>query len=242
MTPPANQLLARLPRKEFARLLARCEQAELRIGEVLCQPGSPLRHAYFPTTGFVSLLASIEGSPALEVGMVGQEGMLGVHLALGVAATPVRAVVQGPGWAWRIGASALRAELRGSAALRRGLDRYACVVMSQLVRSSACLHFHPIGPRLARWLLMSHDRAHADSFPFTHDFLAHMLGVRRAGITGAAGMLRHKGLIAYSRGRLTVLDRGGLEAAACSCYAANERSYAELLPTRGSWREGVPAV
>ena len=161
--------------------------------------------------------------------MVGREGMLGVWLALDVTDTPLRAIVQGSGSAWRIAALPFRRELARSPALRRILDRYLCVLMAQLAASAACLRFHRIEPRLARWLLMTQDRAHADRFHVTHDFLAYMLGVRRVGVTMAAGALQERGQIAYHRGELVVLDRAGLEASACSCYAADRRVYAAVM-------------
>ena len=137
--------------------------------------------------------------------------------------------MQGEGTAWRIGAAAFRVELARSPALKRGLDRYIHVLMAQLTTSAACLRFHQIGPRLARWLLMSQDRAHADRFRVTQEFLAYMLGVRRVGITAAAGALQREGLIEYHRGDLTVLDRPGLEGAACTCYSTDRQTYADLL-------------
>ena len=218
-----------MPPRQRASLLALCEQVPLTLAEVLYEPGQATRHVYFPTKGFISLVAQLEGSPGLEVGMVGREGMLGAQMALGVAVTPLRALVQGPGMAWRIGAAAFRAELARSPALQRGLNRYLYVLMAQLSASAACLRFHHIDARLARWLLMSHDRAQADQFRVTHEFLAYMLGVRRVGITTAAVGLQRAGLIAYRRGALTVLDRAGLEAAACGCYAADRKAYAALL-------------
>jgi len=222
-----NHLIDQLPRAPRKRLLALCEPVQLVLSDVLCEPRSLPPHVYFPTEGFISLVAMIDGSPGVEVGMVGREGMLGAHLALGVTRAPLHAVVQGPGAAWRIGVAAFRAELAVSPALLRSLNRYLYVLMSQLATSAACLRFHLIGPRLARWLLMTQDRAHGDGFHMTHEFLSYMLGVRRVGITLAAGALQKRGLIAYHRGDFTVLDRSGLEAAACGCYAADRRAYAE---------------
>jgi len=158
-----------------------------------------------------------------------REGMLGVQLAMGVRIAPLHALVQGSGSAWRVGARAFKRELARSAVLRNELSRYAYVLMQQLAGSAACLRFHEIGPRLGRWLLMSQDRAHADSFRVTHEFLAYMLGVRRVGVTRAATELQRAGHIEYHRGALTVLDRRGLELAACSCYAADRESYADVL-------------
>ena len=161
--------------------------------------------------------------------MVGREGMVGAQLALGVAVTPLRALVQGEGTARRVSAAAFRREVARSTTLQAGLNRYLYVLMTQLAASAACLRFHLISPRLARWLLMSHDHAQADKFRVTHEFLAYMLGVRRVGVTQAAGALQDSGLIRYHRGELTVLNRKGLEAAACSCYAADRKAYAAMI-------------
>ena len=230
MSDAQNHLIERLPRKERMRLLALCEPVELVFGQVVCEPGERTRHVYFPVGGFISLLAKIEGKDAaLEVGMVGREGMLGVQIALGLRTSPLHALVQGPGSAWRMGTGDFRRQLTRSPALRDGLGLYACVVMQQLASSAACLRFHEIAPRLARWLLMSHDRAHADSFHVTQEFLASMLGVRRVGVTRAASELQRAELIEYRRGALTILDRAGLERASCSCYATDRRSYADVL-------------
>jgi len=196
---------------------------------VLYEAGKPARHVYFPASGFISLIAPVDHHAGLEVSMVGNEGMLGAHVALGVLAAPQRALVQGAGSAWRIETRAFMLELDCTAALRRGLLRYLYVLMSQFAVAAPCLRFHLTGPRLARWLLMSHDRAGTDSFRITHEFLGYMLGMRRAGITAAAGTLQAGGLIEYTRGNLKVLDRKGLEKAACSCYAADQDAYVRLL-------------
>ena len=227
MAAAQNHLIERLPRKDRTRLLAVCEQVQLVLGEVLCEPGKATRHVWFPIDGFISMVAPIDAKPALEVGMVGREGMLGAQLALGVATVPLHALVQGAGSALRVGATAFRAELARSPALQRVLNRYLYVLMAQLTGSAACLRFHEIGPRLARWLLMSQDRAHAARFHVTHEFLAYMLGVRRVGVTAAASGLQRNGLIEYHRGEMAVLDRKGLEAAACDCYANDRQAYAD---------------
>jgi CRP-like cAMP-binding protein len=229
ITAAQNHLIERLPRPDRQRLLALCEEMPLVLGEVLCEPGKATRHVYFPVEGFISLVVPVDGKPALEVGMVGREGMLGAQLALGVTTVPLHALVQGAGTACRIGTVAFRKQLAQSTALQRTLNRYLYVMMGQLAASAACLRFHLIGPRLARWLLMSQDRAHTDHFHMTQEFLAYMLGVRRVGITAAASELQRGGLIEYHRGELKVLDRRGLEAAACDCYATDRKAYTELL-------------
>jgi CRP-like cAMP-binding protein len=225
MAPAENQLINLLPRRDRVSLLAASESVQLDLGAVLCEPGQPTRHVYFPTSCYISLVSAIEGEPGLEVGMVGREGMLGAQLVLGVSAIPLHALVQGAGMARRISAARFRHALSASKALQLALNRYVYVLMAQLATSAACTRFHHVEPRLARWLLMTQDRAHSDSFHLTHEFLANMLGVRRVGITGAASDLQRHGLIRYHRGDITVLDRAGLEAAACSCYAADRRAY-----------------
>jgi CRP-like cAMP-binding protein len=224
-----NHLIELLPRKARLPLLAICEPVELVMAQVLSEAGASTRHVYFPTEGFISLVTAINGKPMLEVGMVGREGMLGTHLALGVGAAPLHALVQGPGAAWRIDAAAFRRELARNSALQRGLNRYVYVLMMQLASTASCLRFHQLGPRLARWLLMTQDRAHSDRFHITHEFLAYMLGVRRVGVTIAASVLQRRGLIKYQRGEIQVLKRRGLEAAACSCYAADRETYLKIL-------------
>ena len=225
----SNHLIELLPRRERLSLLARCQHAELVLASVLAEAGQPTRHAYFPVAGFICLVSLSKGHPDLEVGMVGAEGLLGAPLFLGAVKSPLRALVQGQGGAWRIGRKDFLAELALSAPLRSVVGRYLHVLMAQLTTSATCVRFHEIGPRLARWLLMSQDRAHADRFGVTHEFLAYMLGVRRVGITAAAGVLQDAGLIQYRRGALTVLNRRGLQAAACGCYTTDSANYRELL-------------
>ena len=232
MATVENHLIERLPRADRSRLLASCEHVPMVLAEVLCDPGKPMRHVYFPIDGFISMVAVVKDSPGVEVGMVGREGMLGAHLALGVATAPLHSLVQGVGTARRIGAAAFRKQLAQSPALQRGVNQYLYVLLSQLATSAACLRFHMIGPRLARWLLMTEDRAHSKSFHVTQEFLAYMLGVRRVGITAAAGIFQRAGLIEYHRGELTVLDRSGLEAAACSCFATDRDGYATLFKAK----------
>ena len=229
MPDAQNCLIELLPRKERVRLLALCEPVDLVFADVLTEAGERTRYVYFPVDGFISLLTRIDGEDALEVGMVGREGMLGVQLALGVRIAPLLALVQGAGSAWRVGASAFMRELAESAALRKELSRYAYVLMQQLATSAGCLRSHEIGPRLARWLLMSQDRAHASTFPVTQEFLAYMLGVRRVGVTRAASDFQRARHIEYHRGEMTVRDRAALEEAACCCYAADRKTYTDIL-------------
>ena len=224
-----NRLIQGLSRRDREALLSRCETVDLSFGQILCEPREPLRFAYFPLTGFISLVTSLGDHAPMEMGLIGNEGMLGVTLMLGVDNAPLRGVVQGKGTALKISTSQLRRRLLDSPRLRKTLHRYLYVLMEQLSTSAACNHFHQVEPRLARWLLMTHDRAHADHFRLTHAYLAGMLGVRRSGITVAAGALQRGMLIGYTRGEISILDRKGLEAASCECYEATIGDYARSL-------------
>ena len=211
-------MLAALPRKQYQRLLTGLESVALTFGEVLHEPGERIQHVYFPSDSLVSLLTVVEGHLALEVGMVGSEGMVGVPLYLGTNVSPVRALVQGAGAAMRMKSARFSEEIRKSPQLQRELSRYTRALMAQITQTAACNRFHVVEARLARWLLMTRDRVRTDEFRLTHAFLGHMLGVRRVGVTTAARALQKRKLIAYSRGKISILDHRRLERAACSCY------------------------
>ena len=233
--PIENTLLASIPEKYTGSLLAALEPVLLTFGDTLHERGETLNHVYFPGDALVSLLAGTDGHAALEVGLIGREGMVGVSLALGHAACSVSALVQGNGSALRMRAAPFRKELHRNPPLRDAVLHYIDSLLAQIAQTAACNHFHQVEQRLARWLLMSSDRLRLDHFRMTHEFLGHMLGVRRVGVTEAAHRLHLRGLIAYSRGDITILDRPGLEAAACSCYAVVKAIYErESVPPEAS--------
>lgn len=224
-----NILINRLPKKQRSGFIERCSRVDLALGTILYAQDEPIRHVYFPLDGFISIVEIMDDHNPLEVGLIGNEGMLGATLTLGVDAAVQRAVVQGVGTALCMSTRQFRRELRDSVALQRTLDCYLYVMISQLSNSAACTHFHELETRLVRWLLMTHDRAHADDFSLTHKLLADMLGVRRSGVTIAAGALQKKKLIRYARGQITILNRKGLEAESCSCYTTIADDYARAF-------------
>jgi CRP-like cAMP-binding protein len=213
-----NKILAALPRADYQRLLPGMESVELTFGQILYEPGETIAHVYFPCDSLVSLLILVDKHLALEVGLVGREGMVGTALALGIGASPVRVLVQGSGTALRMKTATFRKEMRSDTVLQREVRLYAHALMVQVAKTAACNRFHVVEARLARWLLMTRDRMCSDQFRLTHEFLANMLGVRRVGVTTAAHALKARKLIAYRRGNIAILDGIGLEAASCSCY------------------------
>lgn len=226
---PSNRLLAALPLAERADLFRRTVPVEPQPGTVLIDSGEPFRHVYFPCTSFFSVLATSGGPMSLEVGLIGSEGMVGVSLALGVAASPMRTVVRGGGTALRMSAGDFNTVLNVSPGLRRVLHRYAHVFMEQLAQVAICTRFHLLESRLAAWMLATHDRAGSDTFHYTHEMLAESLGVRRASVSTAAAALQSRGLIGYARGAITVLDRKGLEQTACDCYRTTREIYSRIF-------------
>jgi CRP-like cAMP-binding protein len=216
--PATNRVLASIPSKDYPRLRAQLEPVTLKFGQVLYQPGKTIRHVYFPVDCLISLLTAVDKRRTLEVGMVGNEGMAGMPFILGMGVSGVRALVQGGGDALRMAAAPFRVEFGRNLRLQQALYRYTYALMAQISQTAACNRFHDAQARLARWLLMTRDRVGSDDFPLTHEFLAHMLGVRREGVTEAASALKRRKLISYSRGKIQILDAKGLQASSCSCY------------------------
>src|SRR6266850_5428938 len=214
-----NELLAAMPRKAYEALAPALVPVTLVFGEVLYAADAPIMQVYFPCESMVSLLLPVEDHFDVEVGMVGREGMLGASLGLGIVHSPVKALVQGAGSALRLSAAGFRRELARNPALQRAVNGYLHSLMQQITQTAACNRFHVVEARLARWLLMTRDRMHSSKFRMTHDFLSHMLGVRRVGVTEAASSLQRQKLIEYTRGNIRILDEPGLEAACCGCYA-----------------------
>jgi len=227
--PATNRLIAALPLKNRLRFLARCTPIKLVFAEILARPGEHIRHVYFPTDSFISLVSSHDSRASLEVGLVGDEGMLGTSMVLGVNVSPLCAVVRKTGLALRMSASDFRHELDSNPLLQRELKRYLHVLMNQLAQTAICTHFHVVEARLARCFLMMQDRAHSDAVHATHEHLAQMLGVRRVGITKAATALQNRKLISYNRGAITILDRRGLETASCDCYKMDQAEYKGIM-------------
>ncbi len=227
--PAMNRLLQLLPAADLIRMKAQCTTVQLTFGEVLYEPGDRIAEVYFPSTSFISLIMPVDDTSELEVGLVGREGMFGVPLMLGLQASPFRALVQGHGEALRIDADGFRDALRRSTALHSIISRYTHVQISQLAQTAGCTRFHVVESRLARWLLMTQDRADSTEFKVTQEFLSAMLGVRRVGVNKAARSLQQKGLISYSRGAMRVLKRAGLKAASCGCYKADNVVYSRIM-------------
>ncbi|MBL6459127.1 Crp/Fnr family transcriptional regulator [Belnapia sp. T6] len=236
-----NRLLAALSPEDLSRLWPRLEPVELGLREILQEPEKPITAVYFPETSWASMLAYMEDGDAAEVGLIGREGMVGLPVLLGGDSDDLEAMVQCAGTALRMDAAAFREAVETIPALRTLLLRYALAHHGQVARTAACNGRHHTDQRLARWLLMAHDRAEGDEFPMTHEFLSMMLGVRRAGVTVTAIALQKAELICYGRGRIEITDRPGLEAASCECYGVARRAYDSLIgpppgATRPYWR------
>jgi CRP-like cAMP-binding protein len=227
---PENRLLASLPKTEFDRLTARMDDVDFKARDSVYRTGGPIDHVYFPRSGMLSMVVVMESGATSEVGVVGSEGMAGVPAFLGGDRSPTQVFCQLPCESRRMPAAAFREEVRGNGPLRAVVQRYAQALFTLVSQSTACNHHHAVDSRCARWLLMTHDRAEADEFPLTQEFLAMMLGVHRPSVTVVAGTLQTAGLIRYTRGRITVLDREGLEDAACECYGVVRAELDRLVP------------
>lgn len=216
--PVANRILAALPAEEYARLFPKLKQFALIYGENIYERDEIIRHIYFPGSGIISLLAAVEDVATLEVGIVGNEGMVGLPVFLGVKTSNTRAIVQGAGLAMKMKTADFQAECKNDGALPRLLQRYTHSLLTQVSQSAVCYRFHLIEARLARWLLMTADRMQADEFQLTQEFLSNMLGVRREAVNKSAVTLQQQQLISYSRGNLSIINRANLEKASCLCY------------------------
>ncbi len=224
-----NHLLAALPADVYARLLPALERVPLRLGDALCESGQPAYHAYFPIDAIVSLLyVTVDGASA-EIAVVGNEGVVGFALFMGGETTTSRAVVQSAGHAYRVEANLLKAEFYRAGPMQRLLLRYTQALLTQMAQTAVCNRHHTVDQQLCRWLLLSLDRLPSNELVMTQDLIANMLGVRREGVTEAAGKLQQAGLINYRRGHITVVDRAGLEARVCECYAVVKNEFDRLL-------------
>jgi CRP-like cAMP-binding protein len=221
----ANRVLATLPAKDYQRLRAQLEPVTLQFGQVLYEPGEAIRQVYFPIDCLISLLTAVDKRRSIEVGMVGNEGMTGMPFVLGVGASGVRALVQGQGDALRIASVPFRVEFDRNRPLQQALFRYTYALMAQISQTAACNRFHDTPARLARWLLMTRERVGSDEFAMTQNFLAHMLGLRREGVTEAASALKRRKLISYHRGQIRILDVARLKASSCTCYQTVKAAY-----------------
>jgi len=227
--PTGNSLLDALGASEYARLLDGAEHVQLKLREVLYEANASITHVFFLLRGVASIIAPVGDGASVEVGTVGKEGFVGLPLLFGVDREPAKAFIQVAGGGVRVTAAAFQSAVADSTALRATLLRYAQSYLSQVSQSSACNRAHSIEERCARWLLMTRDRVEADEFPLTHEFLSFMLGVRRAGVTVAAGILQKAGFINYTHGHITIIDRAGLEGAACPCYRIIRETYNGLF-------------
>jgi CRP-like cAMP-binding protein len=229
-SPRQNALLAALPAADYERLLPQLEPVQLELGRALYESGSHQGYVYFPTTSIVSLLYVMEDGASAEIAIVGNEGVVGIALFMGGESTPSRAVVQSAGHGYRLRASVLISEFSQGGELQHLLLRYTQALITQMAQTAVCNRHHAVEKQLCRWLLLSLDRLPSNELTMTQELIANMLGVRREGVTEAAGHLQTAGLIHYSRGRITVLDRPKLEARVCECYAVVKREYERLLP------------
>jgi CRP-like cAMP-binding protein len=220
-----NRILARLTRKEYQRLLPGLELVKLDFGEVIYRAGDPVKHVYFPNDCMVSVMTAIGDRQVAEVGLVGKEGVAGVQTALGAGKSAFVNVIQGGGTAMRLSRSRYDRELSRNGTLKRESFRFIHLLMIQFSQTAGCNRYHPVSQRLARWLLMCRDRMGSNEFRLTQKFLAFMLGVQRPRISGAAAELKRKSMIRYSRGRITILDEKGLQAASCACYQRVKDAY-----------------